>query len=92
MPALTEIEVNILIDENGSYAVETDIDNLKDRYESDIAELNGTLAYRLVKLTVKVPTPTPAVATITVPALPSDAVVALQGPADDADTDVVEPA
>jgi hypothetical protein len=77
MSALTEIEVCVLVNEHGEYAVESDVANLKDRYEADIGELDGTLAYRLVRLKVNVPTPTAAVATITVPDLPSDAAVTI---------------
>jgi len=86
---MTEIDVIILIDEDGDYAVHHDADAIKERYEEEISEIDGTKAYRLVKLTVKVPTPSPAVAVITVPALPSDAAVMIVA---DADTDVVESA
>jgi len=84
---MTDIDVIILIDEDGNFAVHNDADEIKARYEEEIGEIDGAKAYRLVKLTVKVPTPSPAVAVITVPALPSDAAVMIV-----ADADVVEPA
>ncbi len=79
MPALTEITVLILIDENGDYAVHNEPDDIKERYEEEVGEIDGALAYRLVRLTVKVPTPVAATATIVVPALPNDAVVTMEG-------------
>lgn len=52
-----DIEVWVMVDEDGDYVVEVDSSQLKDRYEQDIGELNGEKATRLVKLTVKMPKP-----------------------------------
>ncbi len=79
MSALTEIEVLILIDENGDYAVHDNPNCIKGQYEKEIGEIDGSIAYRLVRLTVKVPTPVAATATIIVPALANDATVTMEG-------------
>jgi predicted transcriptional regulator len=74
---MTEIEIAIMIDEDGDYAVHHDVDAIKERFEEEVGELDGAKAYRLVRLKVNVPTPKPATATINVPDLPNDAAVTL---------------
>lgn len=72
---MNEITVCILIDEDGDYAVHHDESEIGARFEEEIGTMDGSRAYRLVKLKVNVPTPRPAVVTIKVPELPDNASV-----------------
>ena len=56
---LVEIEVLVLVDEDGNWEVAHDADVLKERYEESVGELNAGTATRLVKVKLKVPVPRP---------------------------------
>ena len=51
-----EVEVFVVVDENGDYAVAKDADELGTAYDNDIGGDTG-LARRVLKLTVSVPLP-----------------------------------
>jgi len=52
------IEVWVLVDENGEYECGADTETAAERYRDNVGEPDGTVTYRAVKLTVKVPLPT----------------------------------
>lgn len=74
---MVEVDVWVLVDEHGNAVVDGDPDNIGTRWEEEIGERSSSDATRLVKVTVKVPLPRPAVAVVTVPDLPDDAAVAV---------------
>ena len=59
MGELIEIEVLVLVDENGQWEVAEDAEKLKERYEETVGELDAGTATRLIKVKLKVPTPKP---------------------------------
>lgn len=67
---LVEVDVWVLVDEEGQSWAGLDPAGFDDAPGAEVAT-------RLVKLTVKVPLPRPAVAVVTVPDLPDDAAVTL---------------
>ena len=48
----------VLVDENGDYECGNDADGAAERYRDNVGEPDGTVSYRAVKLSVKVPLPT----------------------------------
>lgn len=67
---MAEIEVWIVVDENGDYTVGADLDSAAERYGEDVGGDNGSLGIRHVKVTLKVPLPKPIELTGEVPAPP----------------------
>jgi len=63
-----EIEVWILVDEDGGAVADCDPSHLRDEYETDVGELDVTKAMRQIKVTLTVPLPKPIELTGTVPA------------------------
>jgi phosphoenolpyruvate carboxylase len=67
MPAkFAECEVWVLVDESGDYVCAKQSDDLSQLYEDEMGEVE--LGRRYVKLTVRVPLPTPIEITADVPA------------------------
>lgn len=56
---LLEIEVLVLVDENGNWEVASGSEKLKALYEKNVGELDAGTATRLIKVKLKVPTPKP---------------------------------
>lgn len=56
---LLEIEVLVLVDENGNWEVASDNEKLKALYEENVGELDAGTATRLIKVKLKVPCPKP---------------------------------
>lgn len=54
---MCEIEVWVLVDENGDAVADVDPLHLKDEYEADIGELEPQMARRVVRITVRIPKP-----------------------------------
>lgn len=63
---MTECEVFIVVDEDGSYTVSNDLDTVWEQAEADLAKV-----CRLVCLTVNVPLPECVTAHVDVPAQPA---------------------
>lgn len=65
MPETKEIEFYVMVDQDGDFGIDTDRDNLPDRYREEIS-MEGLEASRVLhlKLTVQLPTPTVVQATI----------------------------
>lgn len=74
-----EIEVWVVVDGDGDVGIGNCADTAKDAYESNVGDL--PVVTRVVKVTIRVPLPTTADVTVTVPALPQDAVAVLGNPA-----------
>jgi hypothetical protein len=69
MPAKTcEVEVFVLVDENGNYVVHKDEDELAEAYDNDISEDSHT-GRRTIRIKLSVPLPEYVTMTGTVPAL-----------------------
>lgn len=66
-----QVEVWVLVDENGDYIASHDVDQLGEIYESQISADCGT-AKRKVKVLLTVPLPEPVTLTGTVPAEPTE--------------------
>ena len=64
----TTVEVWILVDSNGDYAIAKDSSDLADAYEQDIQACSDAEGLRRVKVTLTVPLPEPVELTGTVPA------------------------
>ncbi len=56
---MVAVEVWVMVDEDGNFVAECKRETLKERYESDVGELDGMLATRTVCITVNVPKPKP---------------------------------
>jgi len=54
---LVEVEVWVMVGEDGQYTAHTDPDALRERFDEECADAG--LTTRVLKLTVKVPTPRP---------------------------------
>lgn len=52
-----EIEVWVLVDEDGNAVADCNPDHLKDEYEADVGELETHVARRVVKITLTIPKP-----------------------------------
>jgi hypothetical protein len=57
--AVVEIELLVLVNEDGEWEIGVDDGDLKTRYEENVGELNAGAATRLVRVKLKVPTPRP---------------------------------
>ena len=78
MPGIHEIEVFILIDENGDYAINKDQTELQSSYVEDIGENFGELATRIIAVKLKVPSPTIITVEAVLPAQPSEVIVSVK--------------
>lgn len=67
MATMKTLEVVVLVDANGDYAVGTSAEDAANKYGDEIGAVNGELGLRLVELTVTVPLPETIVAEVTVP-------------------------
>lgn len=74
---LVECKVWLMLDEDGDWVVAKHADLLKDMYEEDYCELDGSRQTRLICVTVKAPKPKPLMVEVTVPDLPEGAMVAV---------------
>lgn len=54
-----ELEVWVVVDENGDYSTGNDGDQAAERYGEEIGGDQGTIGLRRVKLTITVPLPAP---------------------------------
>ncbi len=63
---MNEIEIWVVVDENGDYAISKDRDDLHDAYESDING-NTDLARRVIRVRLNMPLPKPLEISGTVP-------------------------
>ncbi len=64
---MVDVEFWIIVTENGDYQIGLDADDLKTRYEESIdADGDRTVATRLVKVKLSVPTPVPVELSATV--------------------------
>lgn len=71
-PKTVDIEVWVLVDENGDYvAIDDDVDALEQRYDDAIGGVSN-LARRIIQITLKVPIPVPIKLWGTVPPEPSE--------------------
>ena len=61
-----EIEVWVMVDENGDYGVGRDTDSMASDYVDNIGN-DDTCSKRHIKLTIKVPKPKPLEVTFTLP-------------------------
>lgn len=57
MSETKEIEFYLMIDQDGEFAIDTDQDNLLDKYRDEISE-TGPAASRVLHFKLNVPTPT----------------------------------
>lgn len=71
-----ECEVWVKVSEDGQWDVGPDAETCASNYRSSVDE-DGTLACRMVKLTVRVPVPKPIEATVTCPEEPQGADVSV---------------
>jgi hypothetical protein len=53
-----QVDVWVVVDEDGNYVAHTDRDALEERYEDEVGRTSGG-ATRVLKLSVKVPLPKP---------------------------------
>lgn len=74
-----EVEVWVVVDGSGDAGAGLSEEAAKENYEGCVGEL--PVVTRCVKVMLKVPLPTTADVTVTVPALPQDAVAVLGNPA-----------
>lgn len=72
-----ECKVWLMLDEDGDWVVAKHADLLKDMYEEEYCELDGTVQTRLMCVTVKAPPPKPLMVEVNVPDMPNDATVAV---------------
>lgn len=55
---MLDVEVWVMVDEDGNYAVHHDKDELEQRYEEEVGRTSGA-ATRVVRVALKVPCPRP---------------------------------
>lgn len=68
---LIDIEVHVMVDDNGDYVVHEDIDELGTRYTEQVSEATPPVS-RTITVRLKVPLPRAIVLTGTVPAEAAD--------------------
>lgn len=68
MPQTMQVEVWILVDESGDYALAKDEDSLSESYENDIQPVADAGATRRIKVLLTVPMPEAVTLTGVVPA------------------------
>lgn len=56
---MCEVEVWVLVDENGDAVADVNPEHLRDEYEADVGDLEPQMARRVVKITVRIPKPRP---------------------------------
>lgn len=71
---IIECQIWVTVDEIGDYVASHNQGALNELWESDIGDVDCGKARRLVQITVQIPLPRPAVATVVVPDLPNDAI------------------
>lgn len=67
MAKMAEIEVWVVVDEDGNYAAGVTEDDSATKYRDEVGEPDGSCGYRRVKLTVTVPLPEVIEVAVTVP-------------------------
>ncbi|MCC6419943.1 MAG: hypothetical protein IT429_17040 [Gemmataceae bacterium] len=72
MAEMIDVEVWVLIDEAGDYAIAKDDAALVEAYENDVQSIGDAGCTRRVKVSLEVPRPEPMVLSGTVPAEPSE--------------------
>lgn len=76
-PQTIDVEVFVLVDEQGDYIASHDSAQLKEVYEQQVRELDGTMGTRIVRLVLTVPIPTEIVIKATVPCTEQPATVSV---------------
>lgn len=71
-----QVEVWVVVDENGDYVVDTASDSAEEKYGDDIGRTG--IATRMVKVTLKVPYPKPIEVTAELPEESSEVAVAVK--------------
>ena len=64
---MTECEVWVLVDADGNYVASDDAGHLGERYDDTIGN-SADMARRVVRITVRIPTPAPLQVSVDVPA------------------------
>lgn len=67
---MCEIEIWVLVDEDGDYVVVRDRDDIASRWEEEVGERDSGVQTRLMRLVVHVPRPRRVDAVIEVPGVP----------------------
>ncbi len=62
-----ECEVWILVDADGNYTAGTDAEEVTQKHEEDMAQLNGTYGFRMVRVKLQVPLPRPIEVSCVIP-------------------------
>lgn len=70
MDKMIAVEVWVLVDGSGNYVAIENRDALKERYEEQVGELDGSEPVRMIRATINVPTPRVAEVVATVPEEP----------------------
>ena len=75
---MSEIEIFVIIDENGDYSISRESSELQEQYTNDHGGDIGEIAVRLIAVKIKVPTPKPITVSATLPEEANEAIVSVK--------------